>query len=149
MVSPPLTHILPPGMSGAQNVPPNYDPYPYNPTKAKQMLASAGYPNGLTLKMLYRPSSSLSAKIFQTLQADLATIGVKVTGVGVPDADFYTKYLEVPSVAAQRHVGHLARGLGPGLVPRTARCRSSSRCSPARPPTRRSAATSGSTTTQR
>jgi peptide/nickel transport system substrate-binding protein len=95
-VSPPLTHILPPEVVGA---PPSFDPYPYNPTKAKQMLASAGFPNGLTVKMLYRPSSSLSSKIFQTLQADLATIGVKVTGLGVPSADFYTKYLQVPSVA--------------------------------------------------
>jgi peptide/nickel transport system substrate-binding protein len=96
VISPPLTHILPSEVVGA---PPSFDPYPYNPTKAKQMLASAGYANGLTLKMLYRPSSSLSSKIFQTLQADLATIGVKVTGLGVPSADFYTKYLEVPSVA--------------------------------------------------
>ncbi len=96
VISPPLTHILPPEVEGA---PSGFDPYPYNPSKAKQMLAAAGFKNGLTLKMLYRPSSSLSSKLFQTLQADLATIGVKVTGLGVPAADFYTKYLEVPSVA--------------------------------------------------
>ena len=34
-VAPPLTHVLPPGIDGST---PNYDPYPYNPTKAKQML---------------------------------------------------------------------------------------------------------------
>jgi peptide/nickel transport system substrate-binding protein len=96
-VSPPLTHILPAGIGGSQNVPAGYNPYPYDTAKAKQMLAAAGYPNGLTLKMLYRPASTLSAKIFQTLQADLATIGVKVTGVGVPNADFYAKYLAAPN----------------------------------------------------
>ena len=32
-------------------------------------------------------------------RADLCKVGSKVTGVGVPSADFYTKYLEVPSVA--------------------------------------------------
>jgi peptide/nickel transport system substrate-binding protein len=98
-INPPLTHILPDGINGAQDVPKGYDPYPYNMTKAKSMLASAGYSSGLTLKFLYRPSSSVSAKMFQTLQADLGKVGITLKGVGVPSADFYTKYLEVPSVA--------------------------------------------------
>lgn len=112
-VSPPLTHILPPGINGSQNVPNGYDPYPYNPSKAKQMLTAAGFPKGLTLKMLYRPATTVSAKMFQTLQADLASAGIKVTGVGVPDADFYTKYLQVPTVA-KRGVWDLSlAGWGP------------------------------------
>jgi peptide/nickel transport system substrate-binding protein len=98
-LSPPLTHILPNGINGAQDVPKGYDPYPYDAAKAKKMLADAGYPNGFTLKILYRTDSSLSVKIFQTLQSDLSKIGVKITGVGAPLADFYTKYLQVPSVA--------------------------------------------------
>jgi peptide/nickel transport system substrate-binding protein len=99
ILSPPLSHILPPGINGAQDVPSGLDPYPYNPTKAKSMLAAAGYPNGFTVKFLYRPTSSLSTKMFQTIQADWAKIGIKVTGLGVPAADFYAKYLVVPSVA--------------------------------------------------
>jgi peptide/nickel transport system substrate-binding protein len=50
-------------------------------------------------QFLYRPSSSASQKAFQTLQSDLGQVGIKLKGLGVPDADFYTKYLEVPSVA--------------------------------------------------
>ncbi len=46
-VAPPLTHVLPPGINGSQDVPANYNPYPYNVSKAKSMLAAAGYPNGL------------------------------------------------------------------------------------------------------
>jgi peptide/nickel transport system substrate-binding protein len=99
LLSPPLTHILPDGINGSQGVPKGFDPFPYNVAKAKSMLAAAGYPNGMTLKFLYRPSSSASTKAYQTLQADLAKAGIKITGLGVPDADFYTKYLLVPSVA--------------------------------------------------
>jgi len=113
LLSPPLTHILPDGINGAQNVPKGFDPFPYNVAKAKSMLAAAGYPNGMTLKFLYRPSSSVSTKAFQTLQADLAKAGIKITGLGVPDADFYTKYLLVPSVA-RRGVWDLSlAGWGP------------------------------------
>jgi peptide/nickel transport system substrate-binding protein len=100
-INPALTHILPDGINGSQDVPKGYDPYPYNVTKAKSMLSAAGYASGLTLKFLYRPSSSVSTKMFQTLQADLGKVGIKLKGVGVPDADFYTKYLEVPSVASR------------------------------------------------
>ena len=37
--------------------------------------------------------------MFQTLQFDLAKIGVTVTGVGVPSSGYTSKYLSVPSVA--------------------------------------------------
>jgi peptide/nickel transport system substrate-binding protein len=95
VVAPPLTHILPPGINGST---PNYDPYPYSPAKAKAMLAAAGYPSGLTLKFLYRPSTQAEAKDFQTIQADLAPIGITVTGVGVARADF-VKDLYKPDLA--------------------------------------------------
>lgn len=108
-VSPPLSHVIPPGIDGSTQS----DPYPYDPAKAKQLLAAAGYPNGLTLKLLYRNSSEGSSKAFQTIQQDLSKIGVHVTGVPSPNADFYTKYLQVPSVA-QRGVWDLSlAGWGP------------------------------------
>ena len=112
-ISPPLTHILPPGTNGVQDLPSGYDPYPYNVSKAKSMLSSAGYPNGLNLTMLYRPSSSVETKMAQTLQSDLSKIGVKVKLLSATPADFYVKYLTVPSVA-KRGVWDLAlSGWGP------------------------------------
>jgi peptide/nickel transport system substrate-binding protein len=90
-VSPPLTHILPPGIVGSQN----FDPYAYNPQKAEQLLGG----RHLTLKLLYVNNFDYQVKMFQTLQADLGQVGVTVQGIGVPNADFFTKYMEVPSVA--------------------------------------------------
>ena len=92
----PLSHVLPPSIVGGET---NFDLYPYDVNKAKQMLSAAGFPNGLTLKFLYRNSSEGSTKSFQTIQQDLSKAGVKVVGVTSPSADFYTKYLQVPSVA--------------------------------------------------
>jgi peptide/nickel transport system substrate-binding protein len=97
-VSPPLTHVLPAGISGTTSNN-SIDLYKYDPNKAKQDLAAAGFPNGLTLKFLLRPSRSSSVKIFTTLQQDLKASGINLEQVGVPDADFYTKYLQVPAAA--------------------------------------------------
>jgi peptide/nickel transport system substrate-binding protein len=113
VLSPPLTHILPNGINGAQDVPGGYNPYPYNPSKAKQMLAAAGYPNGLNVTLLYRPDSTIATKMAQTLQADLPKIGVKVKLLTATPSDFYVKYMQVPSVA-KRGVWDLSlAGWGP------------------------------------
>jgi peptide/nickel transport system substrate-binding protein len=113
VISPPLTHILPPGINGSQDVPSGYDPYPYNPTKAKQMLAAAGYPNGLTLTALYRPASTVASKMVQTLQSDLGKIGVKIKLLTATPADYYVKYLIVPSVAKRGVWDITLAGWGP------------------------------------
>lgn len=96
-VSPPLTHVLPESILGGK---PDFDPYPYDVAKAKQLLAESGKSN-VTLKFLYRNASQGSSKAFATIQQDLKQIGVTVVGVPSPNADFYTKYLQVPSVASR------------------------------------------------
>jgi peptide/nickel transport system substrate-binding protein len=93
-VNPPLTHVLPEQIDGSRQI----DPYPNNLAKAKQLLAAAGSPS-LTLKLLYRNASEGNSKAFQTIQQDLSQVGVQVVGVPSPNADFYVKYLQVPSVA--------------------------------------------------
>jgi peptide/nickel transport system substrate-binding protein len=70
------------------------------------MLSSAGDSN-MSLKVLYRSDSEGSRKVFQVVQQNLSKVGIKVTGVPATAADFYTKYLEVPTVA-KRGVWDLA-----------------------------------------
>jgi peptide/nickel transport system substrate-binding protein len=58
------------------------DLYSYDPAKAKQLLAAAGYPNGFDLSVSYPTSGSGNMQpgpMNQELQSDLAKIGVKVT----------------------------------------------------------------------
>ncbi|NYH90427.1 ABC transporter substrate-binding protein [Actinopolymorpha rutila] len=93
-VNPPLTHVLPSSIVGSKD----FDPYPHNVAKAKQLLAKAGYKKGLTLKFVYRNASEGSRKTFATVQQDLKAVGVDVKGVAVPNADFYTKYMQAPDV---------------------------------------------------
>jgi peptide/nickel transport system substrate-binding protein len=90
-LAPSLTQLVPGGVSSSTPI----TSYSYDPAKAKQLLGG----KHLTLKLLYQASDPVQAKIFQTIQYDLSQVGVTVTGLGVPTADIYTKYLLVPSVA--------------------------------------------------
>jgi peptide/nickel transport system substrate-binding protein len=112
-VAPPLSHLIAPGTDGSS---PNFDDYPYNPAKAKAMLAAAGYPH-LTLKYLYRPSSISSAKDFQTVQANLAQIGVTVTPVPATNSDFYGKDLTPGTLAKDSGWDLAEAGWGPDWYP--------------------------------
>ena len=90
-----LTNVLPADIVGGEQ---GFDPYPYDQAKAKQMIAASGH-EGATVKILYRNASQGSTKVFQSVQQQLTELGLKVEGVPAPNADFYTKYLQQPSVA--------------------------------------------------
>jgi peptide/nickel transport system substrate-binding protein len=101
VVNPPLTHILPPGIDGSQDVPAGYNPYPYNQAKAKSMLSAAGFTSShpLQIKYLYRSDSQGQTATFNNISSQLGALGsVKVTGVPTNQSDFYGKYLYVPNV---------------------------------------------------
>jgi peptide/nickel transport system substrate-binding protein len=87
-----LNQVLPTVIKGGET---QFEPYPYDAAKAKSMLTAAGYPNGITIKLLYRTVSKGSTKAATTLQADLPKAGIKVQLVGTNNQDFYGKYLQV------------------------------------------------------
>lgn len=52
-----------------------FDPRPYNPEKAKQLLAEAGYPNGFETEIIITPAEN---ELGQIIQRYLADVGIDV-----------------------------------------------------------------------
>jgi len=65
-----------------------------DPAKAKQMLAAAGYPNGLTCTGLYRTPSKGTEKA-TALQQDLKKAGITLNLNQTPPKDYYGKHLQL------------------------------------------------------
>lgn len=96
-ISKPASQILAPGDTGYRP----FNLYPTagdkgDPAKAKQLLAAAGYPNGITLKLLY-PNTNQSPQIAESMQSDLTAAGVKVKLVPTTQNDFVVHYISDPT----------------------------------------------------
>lgn len=66
-----------------------------DPEKAKALLAEAGFPDGITLKMPYRNKGNEPA-VAQTIQASLAKAGITLELTPVAPADYYSKFMTNP-----------------------------------------------------
>lgn len=55
-----------------------YDPWPYDPAKARELLKDAGYPNGFSSTLWSSHNHSTAQKVLQFAQQQLAQVGVKV-----------------------------------------------------------------------
>ncbi|HEX7066422.1 MAG TPA: ABC transporter substrate-binding protein [Bacillales bacterium] len=83
---------LPPTIAGFNA---NLDPYEYNPEKAKQLLAEAGYPDGFKMELwampVPRPYMPNGKKIAQAMQADLKKVGIDAKIVSYDWATYLEK----------------------------------------------------------
>ncbi|MFI0848906.1 ABC transporter substrate-binding protein [Mesorhizobium sp. IMUNJ 23232] len=66
-----------------------------DPEKAKALLAEAGFPNGITLKMPFRNKGNEPA-VAQTIQASMAKAGITLELTPVAPADYYSKFMTNP-----------------------------------------------------
>ncbi len=66
--------VLPPNMPGYD---PNMKPYPYDPQRARALLAQAGYAKGFDIDY-YITKDEAAEKFAQSIQADLGDVGVRV-----------------------------------------------------------------------
>jgi ABC-type transport system substrate-binding protein len=83
-----LTQIYPAGLPGhVDGAAGNF--YGYDPTKAKQLLAQAGYPNGFSTT-LYSHNVAPWPTVLQSIQYDLAQIGVKANIKLLEEPSYWT-----------------------------------------------------------
>jgi peptide/nickel transport system substrate-binding protein len=100
----PTEQIVLPGQDGYNDTP----FYTYDPAKAKQLLAQAGYPNGFTLPVVTTSSANIGLTT-QAIADELKQIGVQVELTNHPDASSFYKDVTGGKFAAY--------GIGFGTMP--------------------------------
>ena len=63
----------------------------HDPAQAKQLVAEAGYPNGLTVELMYTATRPDDARLAQLIQAQLKNIGINITILAADSATFNQK----------------------------------------------------------
>lgn len=97
--------VVPPALRGS---PEPADRYPYNPARARELLAEAGYPNGLDVEIWQRENPE-GGRVLESVQGYLAAVGVRAKLVtrewgafkeavdkGTPEAFYLDWYADYP-----------------------------------------------------
>lgn len=97
----PVTQVLTPLSFGYDN---SLKGYSYDPEKAKELLAEAGYPDGVTLELA--TSQNFDQRVVQALQGDLAKVGITVN-INLNDHPTFLQKVQDP----ERKWGSLRYGI--------------------------------------
>jgi len=94
-----INTVIPPGNTGYVDS----NAYPDasgagNVAECKTDLTKAGYPSGITLNYEY-PNDSTNTRLFEAIQASLATCGITLKGIGEPGSSFFTDIGDSPENA--------------------------------------------------
>jgi peptide/nickel transport system substrate-binding protein len=91
-----INTVIPPGNTGYvnSNLYPD-DSGAGNVSECKTLLAKAGYAKGITLNYLY-PNDSTNTRMFEAIQASLATCGITLKGNGEPGSSFFVDLGNAP-----------------------------------------------------
>jgi peptide/nickel transport system substrate-binding protein len=78
-----------------------YDPFATpgsrgDPSRAKRMLADAGYPRGIDLTFIYRRARHGEA-VYRVVRDSLQQAGIRLHPLFVPDNDYYSRHLSNPT----------------------------------------------------
>jgi peptide/nickel transport system substrate-binding protein/oligopeptide transport system substrate-binding protein len=65
--------VIPPALAGYDST---RRPYPFDPTKARQLLAAAGHPNGIDIE-LWTSTTPIYVRLAETMQAYLNAVGIR------------------------------------------------------------------------
>ena len=95
----------------------SFNPYPDGAdntgdlTLAKQKLTECGQPNGFTIAMAYA-NAGVGPQLFASVQANLARVGIKVTGAPADQSSYYSTWIGSPKNIVAKNIGLAIAGWG-------------------------------------
>jgi peptide/nickel transport system substrate-binding protein len=100
---------------------PELKPYPYDPKKAKELLAQAGYPNGFELNLYWAMTgrTPMTREMTEAIASYLQAVGIRVKLVGEENATHYARQRSMKKNPEGQYVSFNSVGFVAGAVEAT------------------------------